>query len=144
MKNFGKYLIIFLLTLMILTAFVACNSDTANNTPDVSPGSGDPDTPAQQEEEQAEEIKDSLPDDLDFNGEIINIHVRGNDDSMLEFYSEGENGDIVNDVIYRRNATVEDRLNVNINVIPRPGLVVLSGRGAEGYQKQRSGGRSGL
>jgi len=71
---------------------------------------------------EAEAIaKDSLPDDLNFGGEVINIIVRDDIDAVFEFLAEEEIGDIVHDAIYRRNKTVEERLNVNLNVIRGPG-----------------------
>lgn len=68
-----------------------------------------------------EQLKDDLPDGLDF-GEIeIKIQVRDEDFSKLEMYAESETGDIINDAIYNRNRQVEDRLNVRINIVPGDG-----------------------
>jgi len=64
---------------------------------------------------------DTLPDGLNFNGEVINIYVRGNSDGILEFYVENETGDIIEDSIYARNIAVEERINIKMNVIIGPG-----------------------
>ncbi|MCL2517967.1 MAG: extracellular solute-binding protein [Oscillospiraceae bacterium] len=91
-------------------------------TPDVVNNDTDPNNPSIENAAPAidTEIKDSLPDGLDFQGETINLYIR-EPDFDEEFYTESENGDIVNDAIYRRNAAVEERLNVKLNVIPGPG-----------------------
>ena len=60
-----------------------------------------------------ENMPDSLPDDLNFGGEKFTIHCF--DQNAMEWIAEGENGDIINDSIYRRNRAVEDRLGVNLD-----------------------------
>jgi len=65
---------------------------------------------------------DSLPDDLDFDGETIRIMHRMEWDIWeQEIAVESEIGEVVNDAIYNRNKSVEDRLNVNIQPIPSAG-----------------------
>jgi ABC-type glycerol-3-phosphate transport system substrate-binding protein len=61
------------------------------------------------------DIPDDLPDDLDFGGEEFTIHVRGDETSYEDFFSE-QTGDIIDDVIYNRNRAVEERLNTAISV----------------------------
>ncbi|MCL2099756.1 MAG: extracellular solute-binding protein [Oscillospiraceae bacterium] len=66
------------------------------------------------------EIKDSLPDGLDFGEAVLNLHVRGDcniDIGVPEFGVEAEIGEIINDILYRRDKAVEDRLNIKLNVI---------------------------
>ncbi len=62
---------------------------------------------------------DNLPDDLDFGGKTINIYVRG--DNLSTEYDAENDGDVVNDAIYKRNITVENRLNVNLNFFANTG-----------------------
>ncbi|MCL2099399.1 MAG: hypothetical protein FWH24_03055, partial [Oscillospiraceae bacterium] len=59
---------------------------------------------------------DSLPDDIDFNGQTLTIFAANPD----EVYSDGETGDIINDAVYRRTSAVEERLNMKLNVIESP------------------------
>ncbi len=73
------------------------------------------------------QIPDDLPDDLDFGGEEFTIHVRGDQNSYAEFYSE-QTGDIIDDAIYNRNRAVEERLNVKISV--------YKGKGWEAYNDE--------
>jgi len=65
--------------------------------------------------------------DARFNGETINIMeypamVLGS----CEVYSEGEDANIVNDAIFRRNMYIEDRLNITINSVIRDHNVFIS------------------
>ena len=64
----------------------------------------------------------SVSDDLpvkDFGGAKFNIVVREHEKE--EFYVESEVGEVVNDAIYYRNKSIEERFNVVINPIPTKG-----------------------
>jgi len=58
---------------------------------------------------------DTLPE-LDFQGEEITFHVRGENDNQKELYLEDMTGDPVYDTVYERNRMVEERLDVSINI----------------------------
>ena len=65
-------------------------------------------------------LKDDLLPTLDFgNEEIVVLHW--NDAYFEEFYSEGDNGEIVNDALYKRNCNVEDRLNMHFKFVGTAG-----------------------
>ncbi|MBO5219775.1 MAG: hypothetical protein J6C52_10110 [Clostridia bacterium] len=51
----------------------------------------------------------------DFAGETFTILCRTN--LLDEIYAESENGDVVNDAVYRRNTTVADQLNIDLKVV---------------------------
>lgn len=72
-------------------------------------------TPA---ETKRSEIKDGLPE-KDYNGEEFTILYRN--EWAYEFVAEEENGDIINDAIFKRNRAVEDRFNVKFNMFGLPG-----------------------
>jgi hypothetical protein len=59
-----------------------------------------------------ESAKDNLPD-IDFGGVAFNIFQRT--EWSYEFLAESENGDVVNDAVYKRNLAVEERFNVKLN-----------------------------
>lgn len=64
-------------------------------------------------------IKDNLPDNLDFDGAAISFISRDNTETAgqiasFEIATETLNGENINDAIYYRNLTVSDRLNVKI------------------------------
>ncbi|MCI8388878.1 MAG: extracellular solute-binding protein [Clostridiales bacterium] len=90
------------LLMCMLVQFAACASDTekpidSSANTSSSPVDTEPELPA-----------------YDFEGRDFNILCRT--DKAYEFEAE-ETGDIVDDAIYSRNASVRDRYNVNINTI---------------------------
>jgi len=103
------------LTLAILTGLLAsCGGDT----PAVDTTGSTEQTTA-----EAAETRDSLPPDLNFGGEVINILCRTSDmvEWANELYVAEDDGDIVNSAVYARNRTVEERLNVKLNYIEMDG-----------------------
>lgn len=62
---------------------------------------------------------DDLPGDLDFNGKTITILYR--EEEVKEFHMTEQTGDIVEDAVYLSNKNVEERLNVNIEVLQKLG-----------------------
>ncbi|MGM9625354.1 MAG: hypothetical protein ACI3XM_06560 [Eubacteriales bacterium] len=63
------------------------------------------------------DIADTLPDNLDFGGITVTVKARGGDnDVKMEFYSEGEDGEVVNDAVFARNSAVEERLNLTMQL----------------------------
>ena len=96
------------------------------------------------ETEDQEEFKltsPSLPD-MDWNAREINFLVRGpeyNEWQSQDIYVEEENGEPVNDAVYKRNAILEDRYNYRIKEVEGTGAIqsmaeksILSG--ADAYQ----------
>ena len=65
-------------------------------------------------------LLDTIPADTNFEGATVNILIR-EAIANTEFFVEEETGDIVDDALYERNATVEERLGVDLNFIPQPG-----------------------
>lgn len=59
-------------------------------------------------------IKDSLPE-RDYGGKEFRIATK--DGTLYEIYTDEENGDILNDALYARNRTVEERFNVKIKPV---------------------------
>ena len=106
----------FLLAVLMLSA-VSCGekaqTDTSNDTEKVA------DTTAAATEVQ---YLDNLPADLNYNGETVRFLYR--EEVADEFYVEKEDGDIVHDAIFQSMRSVEERLNVNIEVELRPGHLV--------------------
>ena len=118
-----KITAIFLILSMMILVFSACGGDTDNSsaTPDINMenngDSGDDDF------EEQENVK-LLPDipDVDYEGYefTVIISVNGEIDLLNDFEAEEETGEVINDAIYRRNAYVEDKLNVNIRNVAMP------------------------
>ena len=99
--------------LLLTTIVAACGCGAAENGNDSGTTRSD-DTAAAEEKALVPDV----PDDLSLNGETITILYR---DAMKdEFWTEEQNGDIVNDAVYDRNAAVESRLECRLEYIPNP------------------------
>jgi len=66
----------------------------------------------------ADPAADNLPQ-LDFDGKSVTFLYR--EELLTDFYAESANGDVVNDALYQSFRDTEERLNVDIQVIGRPG-----------------------
>jgi len=64
-----------------------------------------------------EVIMHGIPDSLDFDGLELVSAVRADDEFSVDFGVEAINGDIVNDAVFRRNAQVEEELNVRFSTM---------------------------
>lgn len=118
-----KNLIIFsIVTALMVSIFAACSDNSDPNTP--GGNTGDINTKTEDTTDNTVDangyLLDSLPSDLNFGGETVNIVVR---EAVIakEFYVPEMTGDIVDDAIVSRNRAIEDRLNVVINYIAMPG-----------------------
>ena len=105
----------FIAPILLLSMLISCgqkNDPAVEETgTDLIPNNTEPETT---------EISDSLPP-LDFEGSTVTISCRGDEDTILEITADEENGDLVNDAVFRRNMSVEERLNVKLNCIPADG-----------------------
>ncbi len=100
-----------ILTLLLIAGLCSACADAADDGVTTESGaSAAADTEAVTEERWL----DDLPDDLDFGGEAFIVHVRGDDNSKMEMYVESETGDVLNDAIYKRNAEISERLNIDL------------------------------
>ena len=111
-----------LLASLLLTAALAACGDSGNTPTTADTAAAGTDTaPVTETADAAPAYEpDDLPEDLDFGGTVAHIfgwEGSGND----EFYVEEENGDIVNDAIFSRNRTVEERLNLTLTYTLAPG-----------------------
>ena len=87
----------------------ACSNDT---TPSTDGTAGQTEAPAV----ETEELWSSLPN-MDWDGRVF--HVLGKETSNASFntfevYAESTNGEILNDTIFERNTTIENKYNVKI------------------------------
>lgn len=105
--NFKQTTIPMLAAILVLST-TACGSETGS-TDAMTTNS----RTAQTTENAVDSRQDSLPPDLDFGGETVNLYI----DKMCalpEFNAE-ESGEIVEDAVYHRNQAVEERLNVTLS-----------------------------
>lgn len=112
--------------IMVFVNIVSCNSLSENTA------ATDPATT----EENKETIPEIIYENLD--GYKFRVLVRNADHHLKDVYAEKENGDILNDAVFNRNITIEDKLNIKIDIIP-----VGDCDGADLVNKLRSSARAG-
>jgi len=105
----------FLLCILIalLVSSTACTANTAENDTETETAAAVEETEAI--EEGRASVKDNLPETMDFNGEQINVFTRP-EAAAYEVLGE-EGGDVIYDALFKRNLSVEERLNVKLNLI---------------------------
>ncbi len=105
-----------LVLMLLLGAFAGCGSDPAETTASAEVT----DTTAAETETETLYEPDDLPADLRYDGETINT-FGWSGPAAIEFFAEEMNGELVNDAIYQRNLTVEERLGVQLEYVLQPG-----------------------
>ena len=95
-----------------MLASVSCGSAGTGNdiTSDDTTVSESTETSA--ETNDRENVKGNLPE-IDFGGDKFTMLVRT--ERSYEFEAEEENGDLLNDAVYKRNLAVEDRFNIKFD-----------------------------
>ena len=101
--------ITFLTALLVMAQLVACGGS------EVTPTDPTDTTDSETVTDQATSRQSSLPEKLDFKGtEIKILYWKGQGEC-----TDTQNGEIVNDALYQRDRTVEDRLGVKLTNIER-------------------------
>ena len=112
-RNTGTRALTLLLAVMLMTASCGTAADNPSGG-DTTSGEGTSTA------EETTAARDTLPDDLDFGGETVNLFV--DREMQITEYNAEEDGDIVNDAVYRRNVAVQERLNVVFDFYESDGL----------------------
>ena len=106
------------MTLAVILAvgqLTACGSTaTPENTGNTDTTASVETTPTEPVETKRSEIKDNLPE-KDLGGASYTILARTGFE--YEIAAESENGDVLNDAVYKRNTAIEDRFNVKIKPV---------------------------
>jgi hypothetical protein len=116
-----RLICLLLAALLSLTAVLTgCSESTENSGEDKNTPTATNEPAAEGEAEAETEftramVKDDLPDDLDFGGQEQIILARTKAWFEGEMFVEELNGETLNDAVYNRDITVENRLNVVIN-----------------------------
>ena len=114
-----KLLILMLALLMVCSCFVACGGGDTDETK--APTTSKPKV----DEYGREYIEDSIPEDLSFanaNKNTVTFFTRNDrETTKIEMDTETTTNNTMNDAVFYRNATVEDRLGITINQIGQPG-----------------------
>jgi hypothetical protein len=98
--------------LMTIPVFVSCADKTALETPDETTAS------AQTEVIDPRDIPDGLPE-RDYNKETFTLFCR--EEAKAQYFTDSENGEIVNDAVYARNLAVEERFNITLDYFTMDG-----------------------
>ena len=112
--NFKRPLSAILAGLLLAASLSACA--TNDDTPDETKPTVQTTAPV---EEGETELRDNLPDDLDYGGDEIIFISRDREGWYdREIWVKDVNGEPINDAVYERNKAVEQRLNIKITDIP--------------------------
>lgn len=120
-----KTLALILAALMLSSTLLACAKDEGTPNDTTAAPSGDTTTAPEGAEttdptvDENGYLLDSLPNDLNFEGATVGILHWNSEEE--EFEIEEITGDILNDSIYKRNETVQNRLNVKFTFTEQKG-----------------------
>ena len=115
----NKKLLSTLLLVAMMASLAACGGEAAGGN-DTTGGADTTAAPIDTDHDANGFLLDSIPADTDFGGAEFNLLVR-EAKAPTEFFVEEQTGDIVDDSLYNRNRTIEDRLGIKLNYIPMPG-----------------------
>ena len=116
-----KLLSAFMVIVFVAAVFISsCSGDTEPKQNVNETSGGDVLSVAEDTEVLRENTPDTLPKDLNYTGETITVHIRGDDASILEMNAE-LTGDVIEDAVYYRNQAVEERLNVKLETFVAEG-----------------------
>ncbi len=116
-----KKISLLLLLAMMLSAFAGCSDTTATEETDATdPAAQITEAEAVETEEETMYLPDDLPADLTFGGATVTT-FGWSGPSLVEFYVEEQNGEVVNDAIFARNLAVEERLEIELEYHLEPG-----------------------
>ena len=101
-----------LLAMVQLAAASSCASqeESHETTTQAAPVSSD-------ETDEREAIREEVPENVDYDGYVFRIQSRDADHHRKELSADTENGETINDAVYRRNISVEERLNIKIEPV---------------------------
>ncbi|MBQ2707103.1 MAG: hypothetical protein IJF67_02470 [Clostridia bacterium] len=115
MRKTNKSISILLLAAM-LASLAACGG-TSEDTQAVGESTDAAETLPAVDEYGREVLAHSVPAELDFGGAVITFAARDDIQYTIDFAVEEQNGEIVNDAVFRRNSQVEDELNVKFEML---------------------------
>ncbi len=104
--------------LMLTSALAACSGAPAEDTAQDTSAADTTAVETEPRETERHEIKDSLPDNLNFGGKTWSIYVStANAFNSFVAGQEDKEGDIVNDAVWERNLKVQERLSFKMDPV---------------------------
>ena len=121
--NKMRFLSAFLALLTVVVCFAACGETTVDTTAPVVNNNVDyVDDGSVTNTENRQRVKDNIPTDLDLTGKEMVFFIRDNNEIFKnEMDVEKTTNDTLSDAVFYRNATVEDRLGVDIRQVGQNG-----------------------
>jgi len=116
-KKLSRILAAILALLTLSGVLASCSSDTGDNTADTTAADVAETTAADTTPKDSLEARKLISDDvpeLDFGGKDFRIFYQKRYTTDAVPPAGEENGEIINDAVYRRNKTVEERFNVKV------------------------------
>jgi ABC-type glycerol-3-phosphate transport system substrate-binding protein len=125
MKKLILSLVLVMILVLICPLAAACADSRDTHEGETTEDGGIPKDTSTTAEENSDYdeigyLRDRLPEDLNFNGEAVNI-LYWSDVELPEFFTESVTGEVVNDAIYERNLKAEERIGVELKYIGQPG-----------------------
>ncbi|MFA6947766.1 MAG: hypothetical protein WCQ72_02185 [Eubacteriales bacterium] len=111
-----KFIAAFIAVLLMSASLVSCGGTPSETQALTTSADTAPAETVTETETDRSTYPDSLPE-LDFGGETVTIYSRDTEPYSYEMGAEELNGEAVNDAIYARNLSVEEKLNVKISVV---------------------------
>jgi len=105
-KKYYRVIAVMLALLMSGGSMISCSNDTPSET------DGKKQNVVQETETDETELTDGLPKDLNFDGRTFNVFIDRNFDVMKG--PDEMTGNVVDDAVYERNRTVEERLKIDL------------------------------
>ncbi|MCL1859715.1 MAG: hypothetical protein FWF92_10860 [Oscillospiraceae bacterium] len=118
-----------IISVILLPLIISCGENKSDEIKTPDDGVANNDVKLADENENPDDISEPQAEELydypeyDFKGESVNILARkdnwaGGSQDYDDLYVESETGEVLNDAVYKRNQTVEEKYNVQIKVEP--------------------------
>lgn len=114
MKNTLRILSLVVVVIMLGAMLSACNLFTNDLGGTGNNGGNGGNTPPPSD--SGDNLTSDLPS-LNYEGATVTILCSAKDTVRAEFYAEGASANAIESAVFRRNETVKERLNVNLNII---------------------------
>lgn len=113
----SKKLFFIFIAVSAIMLLVSCSDTSSGNDGETTTVDNKAeDTSVIDEETDRADIKDNVPS-LNFAGKPFRVLIHGSENFQRDVVAETETGDVVNDAVYKRNMTVEERLNIKITPV---------------------------
>ena len=106
---FKRHISLFIIAAMLCTATIGCAKGAETDASDASYETG---ASAAAETADPRDIDDGLPD-VDYDGATFTLFCR--DEVKEQYFTDEQNGEVVNDAIYSRNLKVEEDYNIKLD-----------------------------